>query len=58
MYKITSNDGDISYGIKEFVCDSVDDLSILPPCQMGSVAIIIATAEVYMKNSKGEWVRL
>lgn len=58
MYKITSNDGDISYGIKEFVCDSVDDLSILPSCQMGSIAIIIATAEVYMKNSKDEWVKL
>ena len=58
MYKITSNDGDISYGVKEFVCDSVDDLSILPSCQMGSVAIIITTSEVYMKNSKGEWVKL
>ena len=58
MYKITSNDGDVAYGIKEFVCDTVDDLETLPSCQMGSVAIIIATASVYMKNSKGEWVKL
>ena len=58
MYKITSNDGDISYGVKEFVCDSVDDLSILPPCQMGSVAIIIATSEVYMENRRGARVKI
>lgn len=58
MYKITSNDEDVAYGVKEFVCDSIDDLEILPSCQMGSVAIIIATASVYMKNSKGEWVKL
>lgn len=58
MYKITSNDGDVAYGIKEFVCDTLDDLNTLPPCQMGSTAIVIATAAVYMKNSKGEWVKL
>lgn len=58
MYKITSNDGDVAYGIKEFVCDTIDDLETLPSCRMGSVAIIIATASVYMKNSKGEWVKL
>ena len=58
MYKIVSNDGDVAYGIKEFVCDAFDDLNTLPPCQMGSSAIVIATAEVYMKNSKGEWVKL
>lgn len=44
MYKITSNDGDITYGVKEFVCDTIDDLETLPSCQMGSVAIVIATA--------------
>lgn len=42
MYKITSNDGDVAYGVKEFVCDTVDDLKILPPCSMGSVAIVIS----------------
>ena len=26
MYKITKNDNDISHGVKEFVCDTVDDL--------------------------------
>ena len=25
MYKLTSNDGDVAYGIKEFVCDTPED---------------------------------
>lgn len=58
MYKITSNDGDIAYGIKEFVCDTPEDLKDLPSCAMGSVAFIISTAEAYMINSKKEWVKL
>lgn len=58
MYKITSNDGDIAYGVKEFVCDTPDDLKDLPNCAMGSVAIVISTAEVFMLNSKKEWVKL
>lgn len=58
MYKITSNDGDIAYGLKEFACDTPEDLKDLPPCSMGSVAIVISTAEVFMLNSKKEWVKL
>lgn len=58
MYRITSNDGDISYGIKEFACDTPEDLKDLPSCTMGSVAIVISTAEVFMLNSKKEWVKL
>lgn len=58
MYKITSNDGDIAYGIKEFVCDTLEDLKDLPSCAMGSVAFVIATAEIFMINSKKEWVKL
>ena len=58
MYKITSNDGDVAYGLKEFVCDEPEDLKDLPSCAMGSVAIVISTAEVYMINSKKVWVKL
>lgn len=58
MYKITSNDGDTAYGIKEFACDTPEDLKNLPSCSMGSVAIVISTAEVYMLNSKKEWVKI
>lgn len=58
MYKITSNDGDIAYGVKEFACDTPEDIQTLPACGMGSTCIVISTAEVYMLNSKKEWVKL
>ena len=58
MYTTVKHDNDVSYGINEYVCDTVDDLISLPKCSMGSMALIISTSEVYMKNSSGEWVKL
>lgn len=58
MYKITVNDGDIAYGIKEIVCDTEEDLKFLPDCVMGSTVIVIETGSVYIRNSKDEWVKL
>lgn len=58
MYQIIKSDNDIAYGIKEFVCDTEKDLALLPNCAMGSTAIVIETATVYIKNSKNKWVKL
>jgi hypothetical protein len=60
MYSIISHDGDKQYGVNEYVCDSVDDLVILPRCAPGSTAIVLeeGNTAVYMKNSQGEWVKL
>jgi hypothetical protein len=58
MYKMTAHDGNTAYGIKEFVIDTAADLTTIPPCQMGSVALDISTSEVYMVNGNGEWVKL
>ena len=60
MYSVISHDGDTQYGVNEYVCDSVDDLVILPRCSAGSIAIILEenNPAVYMKNSQGEWVKL
>ena len=58
MYNITKNDNDISHGVKEFVCDTVDDLMALPRCEMGSIAIVLSESTVYMKNGAGKWVKL
>lgn len=58
MYKVTANDGDIAYGIKEIVCDTEEDLKFLPDCAMGSTVIVIETGSVYIRNSKDEWVKL
>ena len=58
MYKITANDGEVAYGVKEFACDTVEDLKSLPECSMGSTAFIIADSEVYMMNGNEEWVKI
>ena len=60
MYSVISHDGDTQYGVNEYVCDSVDDLVILPRCAAGSIAIVLEenNSAVYMKNSQGEWVKL
>ena len=60
MYSVISHDGDVQYGVNEYVRDSVDDLVILPRCNAGSIAIVLEenNAAVYMKNSQGEWVKL
>ena len=60
MYSVIAHDGDVQYGVNEYVCDSIDDLVILPRCATGSVAIVLEVDNpmVYMKNSQGEWIKL
>ena len=41
MYSVISHDGDTQYGVNEYVCDSIDDLVILPRRAAGSTAIIL-----------------
>jgi hypothetical protein len=54
-----SNSGHTGYGIKEFVCDTLDDIENLPiDVKPGSAALIISTGAIYMINSKGEWVEV
>lgn len=60
MYSIIKRDTDVVYNVNEYICDSIADLDSLPRCAPGSVAIILEEGNtvVYMKNSKGEWVKL
>lgn len=59
MIKKTSVSGDIMYDVEEYVVDTVEELPNIPSsCAMGSTAIVISTAEVYMKNGSGEWIKL
>ena len=57
MTKRGSSDNEVTY---EFMCDTSADLSSIDPkyMTMGSVAVIIDTFEVYIANSKKEWVGL
>lgn len=59
MIKMTSQNGDVVFDVKEYVCDTSDDLVNLPRnCGMGSTCIVISTSEVYMMNSKREWTKI
>ena len=58
-YKITKANGDPAHDIVEYVVDTPEDISYLPPMAgWGSTCIVISTSEVYMKNSQGKWVKL
>lgn len=58
MFKMTKSDSEIQYGVKEFVCDTIEDLKNLPRCEMGSSVIVLSEASVYVKNGAGKWVKL
>lgn len=56
MFSLISQNGHVSYGIKEYVCDSLADLNTLPvDGKAGSYAYVIDTGAGYVLNSKGEW---
>ena len=56
MYNLVSQSGHITYGIKEYVCDTVADLNTLPiDGKAGSTAYIIEDSTTYILNSKHEW---
>ena len=53
---ILSQSGHTSYGVKEFVVDTADDIEKLPiDVPMGSAALVIENGAVWMINSKHEW---
>ena len=56
MINMSSQSGHTTYGLKEYILDTPEDLQDLPITdKMGSTAFIISTSQVYMINSKGEW---
>lgn len=60
MYAIVKRDQDVSYGVNEYVCDTLADLGSLPKCEPGSSAIVLEEGQVsvYMKNTLGKWVKI
>lgn len=56
MINISSQSGHTTYGLKEYILDTPEDLMDLPITdKAGSTAFIISTSQVYVINSKGEW---
>lgn len=59
MVNLYRQDGETLYGIKEFLLDSVDDLSSLPTkIRSGSSALVIPTGDLYVLNGNKEWTIL
>lgn len=56
MYSLISQSGHISYGIKEYVCDTIKDIDSLPiDGKAGSTVYIIEDSSTYILSHKGEW---
>ena len=62
MISIYKQDGDITYGVKEFIVDTPSDLADLPTnktkARPGSTAFVISTSERYMLNNQEQWILL
>lgn len=56
--KLTSHDGDVVYGIKEYVVDTPEDIAAVPPCMMGSTLFVISTADLYVMNGESKWIKI
>lgn len=42
----------------KWICDDVEDIPTLPPCQMGSTVYVIHTQEYYMLDNDGKWCKM
>lgn len=58
MISIVSNQGKITYGIQDFICDTPADKENLPcnGCAPGSTATVLTTGDEYILNSQGQWI--
>lgn len=58
---IIKQSGTFTYGVAELVVDTASDVSnlpIQPEVATGSSCFVIATGDVYMLNSTGNWVQI
>ena len=53
MISKLKQNGNVVYGVIEFVCDTPEDLP--NDAAMGSTVFVISIVKTYMKNSSGEW---
>lgn len=60
MFSIYANSNKIVHGQKDFLVDSIDDLSKIPTAKLvpGTTAFVIAISQHYMLNHNQEWVKV
>ena len=58
-YRITSQRGEVEAYVMELVCDTEADVETLPTvnCAAGSSCLVIETSNVYILNSKKEFIQ-
>ena len=59
MINVYSNSGDIAYGLREYVVDTVADINLLPTqnVELGSAALCLEDGKVYFYSpSQDAWV--
>ena len=61
-YSLYRQDGDILYGVKDYIVDTEMDIYSLPTdlkkIKPGSQALVVATSEKYILNNQGVWVKV
>lgn len=58
MYTINKQSGKVAYGIKHLICDTDEDILILPTnYSIGSTAFSIKSSTHYMLNNKKKWTK-
>ena len=56
MYTLLEQNGRTAQGVKQYVCDTEEDLvAIARHCDLGDCVLVLETDTVYMMNSKREW---
>lgn len=59
MFTVIGNSGHTAYGTKEFLCDTLADVDLLPiDITPGSTALVVEGAKVFILNNKHEWKEL
>lgn len=61
-YSLYKQDGEIIYGVKDFIVDTPADIATLPTdldkIKVGSQAFVISSSERFMLNSQGAWIKV
>lgn len=56
MYALTKQNDDIAYNIREYVCDTEEDIASIPTdCAPGSSLVVIETGNIYLLNTSFTW---
>ena len=55
MIKKIAQGNRVQYNNYKFICDDIEDISLLPCCPFGSTVFVIHTKDTYMLDSVGTW---